>query len=152
MSQKRYRKNVAAVVVNDKGQLLACQRSDEFATWQLPQGGIDAGESPEQAVLRELEEEIGTAAVALIGQLPHSIRYDWPKEFVPGFQGQEQMYFLFRLNPNAQIDLNANPPIEFCAYRWVSVDEFLALTAGFKKEAYTAALLQLKETFPAAFC
>ena len=145
--EKRYRKNVAAVIVNSEGQLLACQRADEFGTWQLPQGGIDDDETAEVAVLRELQEEIGTRAVRLLGCLDTPIRYEWPREFIPGFCGQEQVYFLVELLADAVIDLESCQPPEFRDFRWMAVDEFLELTSDFKKAAYKQALQELQLKF-----
>lgn len=149
---KRYRRNVAAVVINGDGKLLACERSDVAGAWQLPQGGINESESAEEALFRELEEEIGTREVEIVGRLPEAIRYDWPPElFDRGYHGQEQSYFLVRLKPEAQIDLNADPDhVEFRSYRWLSGAEFLNMISGFKAEAYRSALQQFCRMYPGA--
>lgn len=149
-NRKRYRKNVAAVILNEDGFLLACQRIDIHKSWQFPQGGIDKGESPENAVRRELMEEIGVENITIIGSLDSPIRYDWPMKYapIPGYHGQEQYYFLIRLDSSVKIDLYAHQPPEFQDYRWVSVSEFLELSIGFKKEAYRTALQLFMIDFP----
>lgn len=137
---KLYRPNVAAFVLNNKGEILLCERSDVRGAWQLPQGGIEAGEDPETALYRELEEEIGTSEVEIIAKLPQIIRYDWPEIlFKRGFHGQEQHFFLVRLKegsePNIEIACD-----EFIDSQWVSRERFIDLVQGFKREAYLQAL------------
>ncbi len=149
---QRYRKNVAAFVLNDKGQILACRRADQYHSWQLPQGGVDQGESLEQAVLRELKEEIGTDDVEIIDVLPQAIRYDWPPHVHRhGFCGQEQHYFLVRLKNSARITLEKDQTAEFDQTAWVGRREFLARLDGFKTSAYTDALQQLMARHPHTF-
>ena len=148
--KKRYRRNVAAVILNEDGFLLACQRIDKHKSWQFPQGGIDEGENQESAIRREILEEIGVDNIKIIGSLKEPIRYDWPMKYapIPGYHGQEQYYFLVRLNSSVEINLYAHEPAEFQDYRWVSVAEFLELSIGFKKEAYRTALQLFMIDFP----
>ena len=148
LSRNRYRKNVAIVVVNKDGKILACQRSDIENAWQIPQGGIDEGETAEEALFRELEEELGTSAVEIIGRLPGSISYDWPEKLHwRGYQGQEQIYYLVRVNKDSDIRLFSQPTEEFSSCEWVSVTEFFSRLSGFKKAAYTQGISQLQEMF-----
>lgn len=148
-NSKQYRKNVACFVINNHGQILVCKRADSHGTWQLPQGGIEKGESILDTAYRELSEEIGTNDVELIGMLDNSIFYDWPPEKkIDGFLGQEQHYVLFRIKNNAVLNLNTYEPAEFCETSWVYADEFRELVSCFKKEAYKIALEQLQEKFP----
>ncbi len=144
--ERPYRKNVAAVVLNETGHILACRRIDFPDTWQLPQGGIEEDETEVEALLRELDEEIGTANVTIIGRLESTIRYDWPEEVAhKSFRGQEQCYFLVRLDPAAQIDFTIKSPAEFSGYEWLTSSEFLgrldpSRNGGFKNAAYAEAL------------
>ena len=148
-SPTTYRKNVAVFVINDRGELLACHRSDVSGAWQIPQGGIDEGEELEQAMRRELEEEIGTSEVEIIQQLPEAIRYDWPAHLHDrGFLGQEQFYFLVRLSPTATIKLNNHHTEEFDQTEWISSADFLRRISGFKAEAYKRALGELARLAP----
>ena len=149
-----YRKNVAAVVLNEQGQILACKRKDFNQSWQIPQGGIDEGESEFDAVIRELQEEIGTTQVELIGRLDENIRYDWPEAVAhKHYKGQEQTYFLFRLSPSAVIDFQAHPPAEFEQYEWLGAKDFLSRidrspSGGFKVKAYETAIALFQKMYP----
>lgn len=129
--------------------MLACRRNDVRQAWQLPQGGIDAGEDADSAMLRELLEEIGTAAVDLIARLPEPIRYEWPQHlYNRGYRGQEQTYFLTRLRPDAVIDLANHHTPEFDLAEWITADEFLRRSTGFKASAYRQALHALDALAP----
>ena len=112
--------------------------------WQLPQGGIEQGESPEAAMWRELQEEIGTKDVEVIGALPDSIRYDWPEDHHGrGYLGQEQRYFLVRLKKDAEINLAADS-CEFDQCCWMGAGEFLSKLSSFKADAYKKAIEKLQ--------
>jgi len=150
---RHYRKNVAIVVVNDTGEVLACHRADLRNVWQIPQGGINEGEAVEAAMFRELEEEIGTRDVEVIGKLPEPIIYDWPEELYKlglqrDFKGQEQVYFLVLLKDAAKINLANHKPQEFDKVEWVTSEEFLKRISGFKLRPYTEAIQKLRKSFP----
>ena len=146
---KIYRQNVAVIVLNASGLILACRRADRYKTWQIPQGGIEVGETPDQAMLRELEEEIGTNEVEVISRLPHTISYDWPKHFYyRGYHGQEQHYFLTRLKEGAKICLNAAQTVEFDDFEWMGMRELIKRTNGFKQEAYYQAFADFSSLTP----
>jgi putative (di)nucleoside polyphosphate hydrolase len=144
----RYRPNVAALMVNADGNLLICERTGVPGAWQFPQGGVDAGESMEEALFREVQEEIG------IGKSHYEIidqrdgyRYLYPPDVRAkkvrkhGNHGQEQTYFLCKLKPTAPpIDVNQTPQ-EFGAYRWIVPDEFdLDWLPLFKHEVYRSVM------------
>jgi putative (di)nucleoside polyphosphate hydrolase len=121
-----YRKNVAAFILNDEGKILTCRRADRYKDWQLPQGGIDEGESPPDAIRRELMEEVGLKRAALIGSLPEPIRYDWPPDLHKrGFMGQEQYFFIFRAPLGWKPDFSQHHEKEFEAASWDGKSEFL---------------------------
>lgn len=149
-----YRKNVAAVVLNREGFILTCRRRDFHTTWQLPQGGIEENETAEEAVLRELDEEIGTREVEILGRLVDPICYDWPPEVAhKEYRGQEQVYFLLRLIPGAVLNFAAHPPGEFDCSEWLGCSDFLnrldrSARGGFKFDAYENALRELRKQFP----
>ena len=150
--ERRYRPNVAIVILNDNGMILACERSDVQGAWQLPQGGVHEGEELETAAKRELREEIGTDAVHFLGKLPFSIRYDWPEAYsYENYHGQEQSYFLARIRPDAVIDLNADSKPEFQSIAWMSKSEFLNSVKSFKREAYLQAFSEFTRMFPGVF-
>ncbi len=141
--EKPYRPCVVAVIMNDKGQVLAGERSDQANAWQLPQGGVDEGETADQAVYRELLEEIGTDRVREISRLPEIIRYDFPKEMareqLKKFRGQEQVWFLFRFQDGIQWDLNRADG-EFSRVQWMEPSQLVEGIIEWKREAYRKGL------------
>ncbi|DAB36785.1 MAG TPA: RNA pyrophosphohydrolase [Sulfurospirillum cavolei] len=150
-SPKRYRPNVAAVVVSDKYpfkcELFIASRSDIEGAWQFPQGGIDAGETPREALYRELEEEIGTNEVEIIGEYPEWLRYDFPQKIAQKmypFDGQSQKYFLVRLKKDAKINLATKEP-EFCDFKFVSLEEIFDFITYFKRPVYKQVLEYFKK-------
>lgn len=146
----KYRKNVAVFVLNNSGCILICERVDVLGAWQLPQGGIEEGETPEDAMFRELHEEIGTNMVEVLGRLPQPIAYEWPEHLRDrGYLGQEQEYFLVRLKSAATINLAAScVPPEFRSYRWVGAQGFCEAVGGFKRQAYLNAIAQFQALYP----
>jgi putative (di)nucleoside polyphosphate hydrolase len=140
----RYRPNVAALVVNPAGSLLICERATVPGAWQFPQGGVDAGETHEQALFREVREEVGLEPqhYEVIGQR-HGYRYLYPHQVrgkkirKHGSHGQEQTYFLCHLKEGApQINVNQKAR-EFRAYRWIPPEEFdLEWLPAFKRDVY----------------
>ena len=140
----RYRPNVAALVVNSEGNLLICERWTIPGAWQFPQGGVDAGESLEQALYREVREEVGLDAKDYeIIDRREGYRYLYPvhargkKLRKHGSHGQEQTYFLCQLKPHApQVNVKQKQP-EFRAYRWIPPEEFeLDWLPVFKRDVY----------------
>lgn len=148
MLQKKYRRNVAAVVINQQGQLLSCKRlqknskwSGVASPWQLPQGGIDEGEDETMALYRELYEETGIKNFTILDKLEETIKYDWPEELHTSLHcGQEQFFFLVRIAPNETINLTILKEPEFEEYQWVKIDDFLNTISGFKAQSYRVAL------------
>lgn len=151
MQEKKYRPNVAIIVLAPsypfECKVLVAQRSDIKGAWQFPQGGIDDGESPQEAMFRELEEEIGTNKVEIIAQHPAWLEYDFPesvaKKMAP-FCGQSQKYFLVRLKPGAKIDINTPKP-EFDDYKFVKIEELNSLVNHFKKDVYNKVINYFSE-------
>lgn len=143
-----YRENVAIFVLNNEREILLCHRIDTDprwkdlgGAWQIPQGGIDAGEDIAQAALRELKEEIGTDNVRILRTLEEPIKYDWPKELHSrGYIGQSQNYVQVLLNDESEINLNSHSKPEFNAIKWVTALEFPNYVSGIKGEAYLKAL------------
>ena len=143
-----YRPNVGAVVFDRRGQVFVARRADlpnaERATsgWQLPQGGIDADEDPRVAVLRELEEEIGTAHAEIIGEHADWLTYDLPPELIGHalggrYRGQRQRWFALRfIGQDSDIRLDLDPHPEFNAWRWTPLPELPGLAAPFKRPIY----------------
>lgn len=142
-----YRPCAGLILTNPDGLIFAAQRNDTPNAWQMPQGGIDPGETAEHAVLRELEEEtsIPPAQVDLIAAAPEPIRYDLPphllgKVWKGRFRGQEQYWFMGRfLGNDTEIDLNTQHP-EFDAWRWMPQAEILDHIVAFKRDVYRKVL------------
>jgi putative (di)nucleoside polyphosphate hydrolase len=115
--------------------------------WQMPQGGIDAGETPRQAALRELEEEVGTAKAEILAESARWLRYDLPEDAAPRswggrYCGQVQKWFALRFTgEDADIDLATAHP-EFNAWKWVAAAELPRLIVPFKRQLYLDVLAE----------
>ena len=142
ISRLPYRPGIGVMLLDRAGRVFVAQRIDmPSEAWQMPQGGIDEGESPRQAALRELREEVGTAKAEIIAEARGWIRYDFPSELVPKlwggrFRGQEQKWFALRfLGTDADIDIATEEP-EFRAWRWADLAELPNLIVPFKRRLY----------------
>ncbi len=148
MQTAQYRPNACAALTNGQ-QMLIFRRIDGLG-WQFPQGGIEADETPEQGMLRELKEETGIAEVEILRRLPQPICYAFPSavrqrllQIAPEkgkYVGQSQHWFLVRpLSPEKEIGFSEGSA-EFDAYLWVDVQEALTRVPPFKRRAYRLAL------------
>jgi putative (di)nucleoside polyphosphate hydrolase len=120
-----YKPNVAGILRNREGKILICERVNVPGAWQFPQGGIDEGETPEQALVRELWEEIGLDAgdFRILSQRG-GYRYLFPNDRKRGHDGKDQIYFLCDfLAADAKINVATEHP-EFRAWKWVQPQEF----------------------------
>ena len=141
-----YRPCVGVVVLNDQGRIFAATRIDSSAdAWQMPQGGIDDGEEPQAAALRELEEETGIPAnlVDIVAESADWIPYDLPHDLVPKlwkgrFRGQMQKWFLLRFHGNDDnINIETETP-EFTKWAWMEASEIYEKIVPFKQKTYAA--------------
>jgi putative (di)nucleoside polyphosphate hydrolase len=145
-----YRPNVAIVLVNGRNQVFWGKRVKEHA-WQFPQGGIKPGETPEQAMYRELQEETGLLPqhVKILGRTRDWLHYNVPTHWVKRewrgtYRGQKQIWFLLRLvGRDCDISLRASGHPEFDAWRWHDYWVPLEAVIEFKRESYRLGLEQL---------
>lgn len=145
-----YRPNVGIIISNQQGQLLWAKRIGQDA-WQFPQGGIHKGENAEQAMYRELHEEVGLYPkdVEIIATTRGWLRYRLPKNLLrprnrTAFIGQKQKWYLLRLVADEQqIDLQLSGTPEFDGWQWVSYWYPMSSVISFKRDVYRSALREL---------
>ena len=151
IDREGFRPNVGIVICNADDQVLWGRRINGRDSWQFPQGGVHRGESPEEAMYRELEEEVGLRpeAVELLGRTQGWLHYRLPKRFIrktesPVCIGQKQIWFLLRLTaPESAIKLDAHEDPEFDDWRWVTYWFPVSAVVDFKQAVYRQALAQL---------
>jgi putative (di)nucleoside polyphosphate hydrolase len=145
-----YRPCVGVMLANRAGKVFAGQRIDTAApAWQMPQGGIDRGETPREAALRELREEIGVPPelVSVEAETEGWLRYDLPHDIVPRiwkgrFRGQEQKWFLLRFHgSDSDIQIDTDHP-EFSQWRWLDPSDLPAFIVPFKRPVYEQVLAE----------
>jgi len=142
-----YRYGVGIILVNDRRQVFFAKRIGMVA-WQFPQGGMQETETPEQAMFRELKEEIGLNPedVQVLASTKRWLRYKLPSRLVRHFAkplciGQKQKWFLLKLaNQDAKIDLASNNDPEFDSWAWISYWSPLRQVVAFKRRVYMMAL------------
>ncbi len=142
-----YRPNVGVMLANPQGLVFVGERLDSPGAWQMPQGGIDAGENAREAALRELEEETGVSPelVSVEAELAKWLTYDLPDELIGKlwkgrYRGQKQRWFLMRFR-GADEDVNihtAHP--EFARWKWLEPEQVASHIVPFKRPVYEAVL------------
>jgi putative (di)nucleoside polyphosphate hydrolase len=144
-----YRPCVGIMLFNHEGKVFVGKRIDQTVEgWQMPQGGIDKGEEPRDAALRELMEEAGTNKAQIIGEMAAWVTYDLPAHLIGvafhgKYKGQKQKWFALRFTgTDADIDLTAHEP-EFSDFRWVTLEELPELIVPFKRETYRTVVAAL---------
>ena len=146
-----YRPCVGVMLVNQEGRIFVGQRNDrDQDAWQMPQGGIDKGEDPRDAALRELWEETGVTSdlVTVDAETKGWVAYDLPHDVVPNiwkgrYKGQEQKWFLLRFNgSDDQVDIATEHP-EFTQWKWIDPADVVASIVPFKRAVYEQVLAEL---------
>jgi putative (di)nucleoside polyphosphate hydrolase len=139
-----YRRGVGIALITSDGKVFVGQRLDSAEpAWQMPQGGIDKGEQPQAAALRELGEEIGVSPtkVEILAETPDWVRYDLPVELSTKmwkgkYRGQEQKWFLMRFKGrDGDINIATEHP-EFSAWKWLAFSDLPTVIVGFKRPIY----------------
>lgn len=142
-SSNSYRPSVVGVFINSKKDVLVALRSDT-KTWQFPQGGIEKGEKAEDALYREMKEEIGSSEFKILKKADTLLRYDFPKgfkgSFALDFLGQEQHWFLCEFKNGFGPDLSQSTCDEFLDTKWVEPQEILNTIVEWKKDTYQKGL------------
>lgn len=137
-----YRACVGITLFNNHGHVFLGQRLDTMGAWQMPQGGIDDGESVEEAALRELKEEVGTDKADIVKIHHEKLRYEFPANFKnpylkDKYRGQEQTWVALKFTGNDnEIDINAFDPPEFRDWCWSPLHDITKLIVPFKRDVY----------------
>lgn len=152
IAPENYRPAVGVVVFNKQGRVFLGRRSNSSGPyqWQFPQGGIDDGETPHAAALRELQEETGIlpSLVTDLGGVDDWLCYDFPADFkhsekARGRRGQCQRWFAFLFHgTDDQVDLEADDIVEFSEWRWGTLEEAHQLIVPFKREVYARLMFE----------
>jgi putative (di)nucleoside polyphosphate hydrolase len=145
-----YRPNVGIIILSQRNEVFWGKRVNQHA-WQFPQGGIKYGESPERAMFRELNEEVGLAPqhVRILGRTRGWLRYDVPDQWIKrdwrgNYRGQKQIWYLLRfMARDCDVQLRASERPEFDAWRWNEYWVPLESVIEFKRDVYRRALSEL---------
>ena len=150
---KLFRPCVGLVLINHDGLIFLGQRLDSnLDAWQMPQGGIDDGETPYQAGLREMMEEVGTNNVEFLGEMEEWLDYEIPNKLAKRlwdgkYIGQTQKWLAFRfLGKDEEININTKDP-EFSTWKWEKANQALKLAVPFKKDIYKKVIEKYNEFF-----
>ena len=155
LDREGFRPNVGIILLNQKNQVFWGKRIRTHS-WQFPQGGIDRGETPEQAMIRELHEEVGLKPehVRIVARTRDWLRYEVPDRFIRrdarGFyKGQKQIWFLLQMvAPDHHLNLRATDHPEFDAWRWNDYWVPLDVVVEFKRGVYEMAFTELSRFLP----
>ncbi len=146
--EKPYRQNAAVIITDGQGRVLLCRRTGNFPFVQTVQGGIDAGETPMEAAIRELGEEVGLRPdqFRITGECPTTSQYDFLPEVIAGdeekqkFRGQTQTFFLAEVHPDTTFILDGDDEQEFQEVRWGTPEEFVREVWDIKRPGIVMAL------------
>ena len=146
-----YRLGVGIMLINRDGHVFVGRRIDQTVEgWQMPQGGIDDGESPRQAGFREMKEEIGTDKAEYLREMDDWLAYDLPHHLLGvalhgKYRGQKQKWIAMRFNgTDADIDLSTHEP-EFAQWKWLAIEALPRLIVPFKRDTYTRVIGEFRD-------
>jgi putative (di)nucleoside polyphosphate hydrolase len=150
-SKRPYRPCVGIMLINDNGHIFGGQRIDNRAeAWQMPQGGIDAGEDVETACFREMREEIGTSKADILSIHPEWLNYDIPLPLADrlwggSYRGQSQKWVALRYTgQDSDINIATEEP-EFFSWQWMSPADLIQLAVPFKRPVYEDIMTQFAQ-------
>lgn len=142
MVELPYRSGVGIMLINREGRVFVAKRIDTVSeAWQMPQGGIDEGESPTDCAWRELKEEIGTDKAELLAESDDWMTYDLPDDLIPKiwggrYRGQKQKWFAMRFTgTDADINIETEHP-EFSEWQWLEMQKLPDIIVPFKRVLY----------------
>ena len=145
-----YRDGVGIMLLNPHDLVFVAKRIDMTSeAWQMPQGGIDVGETPQQAAIRELMEETGIGGAVILKESDGWLTYDLPDNLVPKiwkgrYRGQKQKWFAMRfLGEDTEINIATEHP-EFCEWKWVEMDTLPDIIVPFKRDLYQKVVVEFK--------
>jgi len=145
-----FRKGSGIMLLKKSDKVFIAKRIDFISyAWQMPQGGINEGESPEMAALRELEEETSIKSVELVAEAKKWLTYRFPPHLVDKlwhgqYAGQQQKWFLMRfLGTDDEINIQTAHP-EFSDWKWADIDDLLEVVIDFKRDIYTAVIKEFR--------
>ena len=152
-----YRPCVGVMLFNREGLVFVGRRIDQTVEgWQMPQGGIDEGETPRQAALRELKEEVGTDKAEILREHPDWLNYDLPKHLLGvalhgKYRGQTQKWMAMRfLGQDSDINITTHEP-EFAQWKWLELEALPRLVVPFKRDTYAKVIAVFQDlAFPVA--
>ena len=149
--ESRYRSSVVGVFINDHGEVLVLERTDTPHAWQFPQGGIEPGESPKQALVREMHEELGNPEFVCLKQSSQRVCYDFPASLAhtaiaQQYTGQSALWFLCQYYQGGP-QLESATTKEFQDFKWIQPTQVVAATVTWKQSAYQQGL-KLLELIP----
>jgi putative (di)nucleoside polyphosphate hydrolase len=144
------RTGVGIIVLNSKNQVFVAKRKDNpVDKWQMPQGGVDLGESLQDAMYRELFEETSISKIEILKELNYWLEYELPQNLLGiiwkgKFRGQKQKWFIVRyLGSDSEININTKKP-EFIEWKWLDVNKLTSVIVDFKKNVYEKLVVELK--------